>query len=449
MEHARRWGGRHWRSWRAALWCVYAAVAANAIFGLFSLAIASLDRGPFVREVRHAFESRELLPIDWLDHDARRGANTYNECIILQMAINDAGGTTRTAFLPRIYRLDAQFHGGCAALQQIAMGTADYGKLNPRSYSEYWHGYVPVASILTRAFGISGMRIILKGSVYVALLLLAAIAIRTGGRTAFLGTSVAISGATIWALRYYGQNISYAPGDASIMLGLAMLICARQRISNPPFLVAACSIYGAVLTYLDFLTGQLPTGAGLLFATVYALRRDAGDSTRRAWCLAFASIASMTAGAILTVVLKQGIVWSLAGPEGLSHFVNNVASYSGLARSSESGLPLYIHAFREAYDYLFVLTPRVRLLKIASAIAWLIAVAYAARRGNMSDLAAFAFAALAAPAWIALMPSHMIQEPAFMVRIMIVPIALGIAQCAEVLAASAARQHSERSRSPR
>lgn len=437
LEHVRQWVGGHAQFWRATLWAACATVAANALFALFSLSLASLDPNPLVREVRHAFESGDLVPIDWLDRDAKRGANTYNECIILQMAINDAGGTMQKAFLPRIYRLDANFHGGCAALQQIVVGTADYGKLYQRTYSEYSHGYVPVGSILTRAAGVSGMRIILKASVYAALLFLAAIAIWASGRTAFLGASVAITGATIWALRYYGQNISYAPGDASIMLGLAVLIWARRKLSNVSYLAAASATYGAVLIYFDFLTGQTPTGAGLLFATVYALRRDAGDSERRAWVLATAALAAMATGALLTVVLKQLIVWSFAGSEGLSHFVNNAASYSGFVQSSESGFALYIHAFREAYQYLFVLTPRVRLLKIALAVTWLIAFAYSVRHRKMTDLGAFAFAALAAPAWIALAPSHFVQEPAFMVRILIVPIAIGLAQCAQALAATA------------
>ncbi len=419
------------------MWCVCAALAANVIFALFSLTVASLDPRPVVSEVRHAFETRDLVPIDWLDDDAKRGANTYNECIILQMTINDAGGATQKAFLPRIYRLDANFHGGCAALRQIVFGTANYGKLYQRIYSEYWHGYAPVGSILTRIAGVDGMRIILKASVYTALLLLAAIAIWAGGRVAILGPSVAITGATVWALRYYGQNISYAPGDASILLGLAALICARRKISKTPCLAAACSTYGALLTYLDFLTGQVPTAAGLLFATVYALRRDAGESARRAWGMAFAGLAAMAAGVLVTVALKQVIVWSFLGSEGLSHFINNTASYSGLKQSSESGLPLYMHAFREAYHYLFVLTPRVRLLKIAFVSTWLIAIAYSVRQRKMSDLAAFAFAALAAPAWIALVPSHFLQESAFMVRIMIVPSALGLAQCAQAVVASA------------
>jgi hypothetical protein len=399
--------------------------------------LASADPGPLVNEVKSAFQSGDLVPVDWLDHDPKRGANTYNECLILQMAINDAGGASQKAFLPRVYLLDANLHGGCAALQQIAMGTAEYGKLKQHIYSEYWHGYVPVASILAPTAGVSGMRIILKASVYAALLFLAAIAVRAGGRTAFLGASVGITGAAVWALPYYGQSISYAPGDASIILGLAALISFGRKMSNVPYLAAACSTYGAILTYFDFLTGQIPTGAGLLFATVYALGRDAGVSTRRAWCLASAALAAMAAGVFLTIVLKQAIVWSLAGSQGLSHFANNAAFYSGLERASEGGFPLYVHAFREVFHYLFVLTPRVRLLIIASIVTWLVAVSFSARQHRMSDFAAFAFAALAVPAWIAIMPRHTIQEAAFMVRIMIVPIALGIAQCAQALAVTA------------
>jgi hypothetical protein len=190
------------------------------------------------------------------------------------------------------------------------------------------------------------------------------------------------------------------------------------------------------LTYFDYLTGQVPTGAGLLFATIYTLGRDAGLSTRRAWWRALAALAAMATGALVTVALKQAIVWSLAGSEGVSHFMNNLVFYTGVGRAPESGLALYVHAFRELFDHAFVLTHRVRLLVIGSAATWILAGILCARQGRPFDWLAFGFAALAIPAWIVLMPRHTIQEPAFMVRILVVPIALGVAGCAQALAAA-------------
>lgn len=416
-----------------------AVLAANLIFALFSLLMAAQNPAPLEKEVRRGFVSSDLLPVDWHDKDSRRGANSYNECLILQMAINDAGGVAKKALLPRIYVLDGQYHGGCETLRRIAFGQADYASLYPDVYARYWHGYVPLGSALTRGLGISGMRILLKASVYGALALLLVLSVRVGGGVALLGSMIAVTGGLVWALPYYGQNISYAPGDACLILGLALLIAARNRVVAPAHLAAFGALYGAVLVYFDYLTGQLPTGAGLLFATSYMLGRHGGHPARSGWSFGIAGLAGMITGAALTVLLKQAIVFGLSGAGEIRKFTDNLVYYTGASAGPESGFGLYAHAFHILAQHSYILThnnpTKGNLLLLASAATWIAALLLAMRKRDLGDLAAFTFAALAVPAWVILMPRHTIQEAAFMVRMLIVPIALGLALCLRLMLA--------------
>ena len=77
-------------------------------------------------------------------------------------------------------------------------------------------------------------------------------------------------------------------GMASVVAGLLFW---RQRLAVPATLVPYSALYGAGAVYLEFLTGQLPTAAGLLLGSAYLigrLRPAPDDRPRAAWRLALA-----------------------------------------------------------------------------------------------------------------------------------------------------------------
>lgn len=342
--------------------------------------MAAADPTPLVRKIQSAFANGDLVNSDWLDSDKVRGSNTYNECLILQMAINDAGSATQKALEPKIYVKD-NYREGCATLKRIVFRQADYSALHADTYARYWHGYVPIASAILRFTGVAGMRVCLRAGVYLSLLILLIISMRAGRIFAPLGGAIALVGATVWALPYYGQNISYAPGDAAVILGITAIIARRRQLSSLSRFGAICTAYGAVIVYLDFLTGQIPTGAGFLFATGYALgswqadERD--DAALRGWRFAIVGLVALIVGAVVSVLFKQALVLWLSGPEGGRHFVNNLEFYTGVDTNGESGLSLYGHAFAILAHHSYVLTHnRIwagKLLIVGSCIIWMLA----------------------------------------------------------------------------
>jgi hypothetical protein len=381
------------------------------------------------------------LPVDWLDQDSWRGTNSYNECIILQMAINDPGSVVERAFTPHMYLLNENYEGACETLRQLAFGQADHATLYSDTYGRYWHGYVSLGSALIRTFGLPEMRKLLKAGSYAALILLFIAAIWAGGDLAALGVGIAIAGWTVWGLRYYGQNISYAPGDAVVILGIAAMIAGRNRLTEPGRLVIAGALYGAVVIYFEFLTGQLPTGAGLIFATGFALGYRQDGSARRGWISAISSLGGMVAGAVMTVAIKQAITFAMLGPEGLRMFQQNLAHYTGV--ESSDGLTLYLDAFRSLPGEFYAFTDHIpggtQAMVLMFAASWLAALLLAIWQRRWAIPVGWFFAALAIPAWIILMPRETVEHPSYFVRILIVPIALGLALCLRPLFARRVR----------
>lgn len=419
---------------RSFLLAISVVLACNCLFLLFSVYIASLSSAPVAEQVRLGFDRGYLVEEDWLDDDTARGSNQYNDCMVLQMAINHSNGTFEKSLAPKIYVLDDSYRGGCTALRRIAAGVADIDKLFSDTYARYWHGYVPVASTLLRLTDVSGLRRVLKAFVFFSLSMLLIAAVTAREPFLIFGSTVALTGATVWALPYYGQGLSYAPGDGIVLFGVASLIFARRWLSNMAILAACCAGYGAWIAYFDFLTGQLPTAAGFVFVGAYLLGTDSSksDMRRRPWAYAFAALFAVIFGAVSTVVIKQAVVYGLIGEIVVERFTNNLLFYIGATPGPESFSDMYFQPFKRLFEHSFVLTynngDAGLTLLIASCLAWLGAATLAIRcknRQRIEELLAYFAGALAAPAWVLLMPRHTTVEAAFMVRILIVPIALG------------------------
>jgi hypothetical protein len=247
------------------------------------------------------------------------------------------------------------------------------------------------------AFDLATVRWLLKGATYGALvsLVLAAGVTHRG----LLGVSVAISVMAVlfWGLPYFGPSLSHAPGDALVILPLAWLLLARERMSRPRVLLPFCAAYGAGVTYLEFLTGLLPTATGFLVPIVYFIATRAADRAKRpliGWRLAAAALIAFALGAAVTVAAKQALALGLTDPQALTA--------ASLALHRPRPLPL-------------------------------------------SDLMVFAAGASVVFGWVLVFPNHTFIHAGFMVRIMIMPISLGWAALAWQLSArgEAAREDAD------
>jgi hypothetical protein len=423
-------------------------VLVNTVFLLLALWVALVPREPLVKRIQDAFVSGELIDSDWPGLESRRGFNQYLDCSILQMISNRDDDFWANAAAPLIYNKNHGETDRCAILRTLVNKDPSAARYWVYRYTRYWHGYNPVSAMLLRAFDLGEVRNVLKISVYGALVLFTlAAGTRSRGLVAVAG-GITITGVLFWALPYFGQSLSQAPGDAFIMLGLAGLLYWRERLSRLATLVPFCAAYGAGVAYLEFLTGQLPTAAGLLFPTVYLvarLRSEPENEPMRAWRLALAGLLAFALGVALTVAIKQILAVVIVGPDALATFLKYLRRY--VNPSPEDSLRHFGRAWASSDDPLIwsslkavarvlsqghILTygswPVAIALYAASALAWLVAGYLAFRRRErwaLSDLLGFAAGGAMILAWIWSFQTHTTIHKWWMVRMLIVPLSLG------------------------
>jgi hypothetical protein len=420
----------------------------NGAFLMLGMWVAILPRDLLVQRVREAFVSRDLIENDWPWLESRHGFDQYNDCSILQMITNHDNDRLASAVGPLIYNKNRGETDKCATLHTIINEGPTGAPYLVFRYTRYWHGYDPVTAALLLALDVGDARLALKIALYGALVLLAmAAGTRHWGLFA-VAASIAITGTLFWAVPYFGPNFSHAPGDILVIMGIACLLFWRERLSRLATLVPFCALYGAGVVYLEFLTGQLPTAAGLLFPTAYLIARarpQPDDQPARAWRFAVAALLAFGLGVVLTVVIKQMLAVVIVGPEALGSFLEYLKRYVnpspsaslkhfGETWSSPHGSILW-SSLKSIYVVLgqgYVLTYGSRsaavLLYAASALAWLSAAYVRFRRGARwasSDLLALAAGSGIVVAWTLLFQTHTTLHKFWMVRMMLVPLSMG------------------------
>jgi hypothetical protein len=447
------------RAWIAqaapgALLALAAIAILNALFLAASVGAASAARMTRAEAVQQAFATGELVDRDYLKSDWRRGKDQYNDCVVLQLVINPRSSVAQKALAPVLYGSSGSSPDVCRSLRHLAFG-ADAASIPGDSYSRYWRGYVPLTSALLGFIDVGTARQGLRLAVIAALLALVAVAARAGEATRVAGISVAVTGLLFWGLPYYGQGLSFAPGDAVVMSGIAALIALRRPLQVGPRLTVFSAAYGSFVAFFDFLTGPLPTGACLIFLFAYLVRFDSSRGARRqhAWRDAFVALTAYAVGAVTTLVIKQLIVLVLFGPGELQSLLANARLYTGLA---DGGMPAsYFAAFWTLFKY----TPLLTYYSIAGgaalllcfALSWLAAVYFVLRSGapaRKSLLLAHAVGASGIALWVLLLPGHTALH-GFMTRMLIVPFSFGWSALALQLlpdrtAVSHPRPHSRR-----
>jgi len=423
-------------------------VLANAVFLLLALWVALLPREPLVERIQEAFASGELIENDWPGLESRRGFNQYLDCSILQMISNRDDNVWANAAAPLIYNRNRGEIDRCAVLRRLVNEGPNAAPYLVYRYTRYWHGYNPASAALVWVFDHRHVRMALKISVYSALVLLG---LAAGTRSLGLFTvagGITVTGVLFWALPYFGQSLSQAPGDAFVMLGLAGLLFWRERLSRLATLVPFCAAYGAGVVYLEFTTGQLPTAAGLLLPMAYLiarLRPEPENEPMRAWRFALAGLMAFSLGVALTVAIKQILAVAIVGPDALRTFLQYLRRYvnpspgASLAHFRETWAspddPLIWSSLKAVYAVLsegYVLTygsrPGAIALYAASALAGLAAGYLTFRRRvpwALSDFLGFAAGVAIILAWIWTFQTHTTIHRWWMVRMLIVPLSLG------------------------
>jgi hypothetical protein len=423
-------------------------VLVNAAFLALGLWAAMLPRAPLIARVQDAFAAGDLIETDWPGLESRHGFDQYNDCSILQMITNRDDDQLAHAVGPLIYNKNRGETDKCATLRQIVNEGPDAAPYLVFRYARYWHGYNTVTAALLLAFDLGRARRVLTLTLYGALaLLVAAAGTRHQGLLA-VAASIAVTGSLFWAIPYFGPCFTHAPGDIFVILGLACLLFWRRYLSRLDRLVPFCAVYGAGVVYLEFLTGQLPTAAGLLFALAYLIARarpEPEDQPRQAWRFALAGLLGFALGAVLTVVIKQILAVAIVGPEALGSFLEYLGRYvnpspaASLNHFRETWASPHDSIVRSTLKSFYVvlkeganLTYGSRLaaawLYAAAGLAWLTAGVLAFRRSAKraaSDFLAFAAGAGIIVLWTWTFQTHTTIHKFWMVRMLLVPLSLG------------------------
>jgi hypothetical protein len=349
------------------------------------------------------------------------------------MITNRGDTPLRQAAGPIVHSLDVEGSDQCRTLYRIVVAGEPLAGLHTFRYTRYWHGHNLLATLFLQFTVIENARRLLRMAAFGSLFLLLWTAIRRNDhRSRAFGISVGAFGLFFWSLPYFGQAFSHAPGDTALVLGLVGLLAWPRLSSNLERLVVYCAIYGALIVYLEFMTGLLPTAAGLLFPAVYAVRgAESAIESRERWLASTGALAAFGLGAGLTVILKLSFSVAVYGPTAIDSLFANLFYYMDPA-ISDVPLPRFLLPFGRLYRKGTTLTYGSEIganLLFASAIgSWVVAAFVALFRkenGRLADLLAAATGSVIVAIWILLFQTHTFGHAVFMVRMLIVPISLG------------------------
>ena len=391
---------------------VAVTVLANVLFFVLAVAATFLPRERIVEHVREAFASGDLGFKDYLFYDAVRGFNQYNDCAVLQMITNDTHHHLADAVGPVHFLSNLNGDAQCRTLNDVVAGST--ARLISTRHARYWHGYNVVAAVLLSLFPLSVARWLLRISVY-GLVVLFPFAAR---RVRVAAIVVAVALLAFYALPYFGESLTHAPGDICIFIGLILLV----RNSKDVFVFGA--LFGSLFAYFDDLIGIIPVGTAFLFAFAYLIAVS--------WRSAFEMLGGLALGGVFTVAAKQLVALAILGPAAASDFKQHLAAYV-------SPEPI-VMPFAMLANATRVLTYGSRvaaaIVIVATTLAWIVAAVIAwRRRDSWNDFLAFAAAGIGVfVGWVVCAQTHTYQHAAFMVRIEIIPIALGWAGLAWVSA---------------
>ena len=408
---------------------------ANVLFVVLLL-LAPHDPDRVATRISTAFATGELGTVEYRRGDIRRGWHQYNDCTILQMLSDRDPSRVAQSFAPRMsfLRSDPEANYSCGALRAIAVGGASRDTMMAFRYARYWHGYMVPAAIALQVMDLVHLRLLLLVAVYAAIALLLFAALRSGEHTRRTGFAIAVSAALFWATPFFAPGITHGPGDAVLLLALAVLVLRPTITGDLGTLLPYAAGFGAVVVFLEMLTGQLPIAAAWLAALVLAAARDESQTgAPDARIRSVAALGAFAIGGVITVAVKQVIAELFAEPTAGAVFVTKLSSYARMPES-RNGIPGVFLPYIELVRHMYVLTAwrylagMLLAALLALALLWAVVRGWRQRRTVQGRDVLFLLGLTLIPAvWVLILPSHTLMHASFMVRMMVVPISLALA----------------------
>ena len=401
---------------------------ANLLFFILVMSVQP-DADAMAARIRAAFREGELGVADFLWFDSRRGWNQYNDCNVLQMLANEDSSQLGRALAPRVYAVD--WHDQCAVLHSVFMGGGNPDSLSVNRYARYWHGYKVAGAIGLSVIGLRDLRRVFSGAVWLAIAVLTLLTSRYGSHVRWTGLTIAGASATVWAVPYFAPGFTHGPGDAVILLALSVIVARQGLTARLDSLIPFAVGFGATVAFFEMLTAQLPVAAGWLMAIVLAAKRDdRGKGDVGPPVAALVAVTAFGLGGAVTVVTKQVIATLMAEPQAPEVFLSHLRSYAGVPES-EGAWPGILVPFARLVQQSYMLTYGNTAagygLVVLTTFAWIAAGVRGWRRRDTDvgrDVAVLLGASLVPVAWIFLLPNHTEMHATFMVRMLVVPIAI-------------------------
>jgi hypothetical protein len=410
------------------------AVTLLANLAFFGLVLAAQSEpSTMAARIRTAFQSGDLGIKDYLPFDRRRGWHQYNDCTVLQMISNQDPSRLARALAPRIYYQNADWTNQCAVLRSLTVDGLDPNRLFMMRYARYWHGNNVVAALALHGMELASLRRMFSIAVWMAIALLALAAGRTGAYVRRVGFTISLVAATLWAVPYFGPGLTHAPGDALLLLGLAMLAAWPRSTVDLCAIVLYAAAFGAAVVFFEMMTGQLLIAAAWLGTLTLAAGRDRGHTASiAAPGLAIAAMVAFGLAALGTGISKQILAIIFVEPHAGAAFLSQLGLYMGLPEQGTTKLGIASPFVRLAHESKMLTFGHSTLgygVIAATALAWLLAAVLGwteRRTQHGGDVLSLVILALALAAWVVLLPNLTYIHATFIVRILVVPISLAL-----------------------
>ena len=317
-----------------------ASVLALSLTVTLNLLAFQPDTTLLVEETRLGFDTGALPARHTIAPDRRIGAFTFNDCLILTMAIENGSTALQKAISPsrlRSKEWSSIDDDACAVLYDVVV-RGNQANYDPAPYQRYISGPVAPAALLVPHLGVDGYRSLLRAANYALCCMFLAAALWTFAH-APAGSAVVrrkmLAGVIVFGMflmfsgmEFYAQNLSIGLADPVVYTLFAILLFLRPIEMSRMCLIAISAAAFATIAVFEYWTGQIPVaiagGIGLI-----ALDVENTWDQRRAWM----RIADFAVTGITTIVvifsLKLGMASVVFHEDVLSGFLRQLGVRAG------------------------------------------------------------------------------------------------------------------------
>ena len=418
----------------------WGTLLAIVFFALSALSLQTDDVAETAR-VRDAFDS-QIVRADgaWLGGNVVIGAHQWNDCLVLNQAVNRQAPTTQLIVSPRYTGPLLPTLDPCPYANAFAHGRPISAQ--PAFYHRYLHGHTVLARLLLAKLSVNSIRWLYSGLITTVLMLGIAQVIVTLAEGKRLQESVVwlislFAFARFFGLEMIGQSLAHGPSDL-VLIGFVLFLtrCSATGGLSPRKVPMVAAIFGALTIIFEFLTGGIPLGLALLVGglpfALPPLRASNGETVGR---IVAEAVLAFSVSIAVIVAIKAILVGVLFGPEELGPIIRQLSYRIGLPAPAiggeqDNGIAALI---ANVLGNLGGLAAGQGIMAALLLLISLCAGGWATRRlVSLGDdvirprAVALASSNLAIIGWLVLFMHHTAQHARFMDRILVWTIASGL-----------------------